>query len=1101
MTKKTIEKTATTFALLLIASGMLAFAPGEARAGAPACNPPAGAGSGRPLQWCYKYGDQTLYKEKPQTCPGKQPVPDQPTGQAIIPPFGRGFKTDSRPPRTGGGNSESASRQRSATLLSVVILVGGLALVAFSLQQLLRRATAQSSLARRRPVQTWKILLRPRAAVAFACAVAVCGLAPSLWLLTRGTPAAASPLAANKRRELINTLQAQQGTPEFTSALQVGSFGLTQIGGTASDGQGNTYVAGAFYGRMIFNTPSQPTQLDSTENYDVFIAKYDAAGNPLWARMANGATGLIITDPDTNEQEHFSIDGALALAIDAQGNAYVGGGFVKSLFFKDAGGNTVATLGDDAEAESDEINFELFVAKYDAGGTLQWAQGGQSGSLDDAEAETDLDSGINGITDIVLDSLGNPYVAGTFTGNNFLGQEIVTEGVRDVLLSRLSPATGAPVWVSTPGSTGIDGAMGLGIDNSSNVYIIGDMGGTITFPTAPQPTTLELEDGFGDAFIAKYNQDGQVLYAKQIGGTQPIDGTHIAVTGAGELYLTGAFEGSAEFDSITVTDPSAGSGASGFLTKYDAAGSAVWARIYGRTAGESSDGDVIGYRVTVDASGSPYLTGIFEGAATFGTETPATTQTLTSDRLQDQFVAHYDAAGNFRWVKQPLRGGTDSSFSIGSEDAPVEVLPARLVYNNATKALVLTGDFQGTATFDAITLNSGAERHGYIAAITPPHPLVISEFRFRGPDPDGAGTQTGARDEYVELYNQSNSEVDLGGWALAALDPNGTPSVVFNFPTLASIPPRGHFLLGGADYSLGVTPDGTLNFDIPDGSGIALFYVGTTLNAGTLVDAAGFSSVTDTLYREGAGLSPAGGITEDGQHSFVRRLNTGTPQDTGNNENDFLFISTDAAIYNARVSALGAPGPESTASHVQRNAQVKASLVDPQCAGFGAANSACARVRAGGSFPNAAYGTLAIRRKFTNTTGAPVTALRFRVVDITTNNSPGYVSSHAILRVLNSGGASVNGGAVQITGATLEPSPAQPNGGGYNSALEVALPGGSLADGDSINVEFLLGVEQNGGFRFYVNVEAVPGVASASAGSPSNRKTGGTKATGSRQMK
>ncbi|HEY1404109.1 MAG TPA: lamin tail domain-containing protein, partial [Pyrinomonadaceae bacterium] len=532
-------------------------------------------------------------------------------------------------------------------------------------------------------------------------------------------------------------------------------------------------------------------------------------------------------------------------------------------------------------------------------------------------------------------------------------------------------------------------------------------------------------------------------------------------------------------------DPSQGSGTSGFLTKYTTDGNALWARVFGRADQEASDGDTLGYRVAVDAAGSPYVSGIFEGETTFGQESPATSQTLLSGETQDEFVAHYDAAGNFLWVKQPDESGGDVQGGFLSSDSPVEVVPMRLVYNDAAKAIILTGDFQGTLRLDDITLNSGDARHAYIATIAPPHPLVISEFRFRGPDPDGAGAQAGERDEFVELYNESNAEIDLAGWALAALDTNGTPAVVFNFPTGASVSPRGHYLLGGADYSLGVTPDGTLNFDIPDGSGIALFYVGTTLNASTRVDAAGFASVTDALYREGMGLTPGGGITQDGQHSFVRKQNTGTPQDTGNNENDFLFVSTNAAAYSGRVSALGAPGPENKASHVQRNAGLKASLVDPQCAGFGASNSGCARVRVGGAVPNGAYGTLALRRKFTNTTGAPVTALRFRVVDITTQNSPGFVSSHAILRVLSSGGATANGGTITITGATLEPTPAQPNGGGYNSALAVALPGGGLADGDSINVEFLLGVEQNGSFRFYVNVEAIPGTESASAGSPS----------------
>ncbi|HEY1404786.1 MAG TPA: hypothetical protein VGB05_11700, partial [Pyrinomonadaceae bacterium] len=260
------------------------------------------------------------------------------------------------------------------------------------------------------------LLLHPRA-VGLVGVVAVFGLACGAWLSTRstnasGAPAGAQPAARRARvKSTTAAAAAAAATPVFSSALQISGSGSIHIGGTAIDQAGNTYVAGGFNGIITFNTSPQPTELVADEGFDAFVAKYNAAGQVLWARMANGATGLTFTDPDTNVSENFSFDGALAVAVDAQGAAYVGGSFVKSLTFKDASGNTAATLGDDSEAESDEINFELFVAKYDASGTLVWARGGDSGALDDAEAEEDLDSGINGITDIVVDQSGNPYVA------------------------------------------------------------------------------------------------------------------------------------------------------------------------------------------------------------------------------------------------------------------------------------------------------------------------------------------------------------------------------------------------------------------------------------------------------------------------------------------------------------------------------------------------------------------------------------------------------------------------------------------------------------------------------------------------------------------
>lgn len=265
-----------------------------------------------------------------------------------------------------------------------------------------------------------------------------------------------------------------------------------------------------------------------------------------------------------------------------------------------------------------------------------------------------------------------------------------------------------------------------------------------------------------------------------------------------------------------------------------------------------------------------------------------------------------------------------------------------------------------------------------------------------------------------------------------------------------------------------------------------------------IIDRVGFAGNEANLYIEGAALSVAAQDAPAGQFSYVRKLSGGKPQDTDNNGADFLLVSTDAT--DGATAALGAPGPENIASPVQRNNLIKASLVDPTCAGFGAATSACARVRSGaGANPTtAAFGTLDLRRKFTNSTGASISKLRFRVADITTLNSPGATPSHADLRLLSSGDITANNDTITITGTTLD-APAQAAGGGHNSSVEAALPGGSLANGASVNVRFLLGVMKDGGFRFFVNVEAVTTTPSPrEANQPDTRKRATRKEGGMR---
>jgi hypothetical protein len=131
--------------------------------------------------------------------------------------------------------------------------------------------------------------------------------------------------------------------------------------------------------------------------------------------------------------------------------------------------------------------------------------------------------------------------------------------------------------------------------------------------------------------------------------------------------------------------------------------------------------------------------------------------------------------------------------------------------------------------------------------------------------------------------------------------------------------------------------------------------------------------------------------------------------------------------------------------------------------------------------PNGAFGTLKIRRKFTNTTvNENVTRLRFRVVDITTLNSPGYApgNTQSDLRVVPSDAAnftvtlSTGEAGVPIAGTQVETPPAQTLGGGLNSSIVLITPV-EIAPGESVNIEFNLGVQQGGSFRFFVNVEAL----------------------------
>lgn len=372
--------------------------------------------------------------------------------------------------------------------------------------------------------------------------------------------------------------------------------------------------------------------------------------------------------------------------------------------------------------------------------------------------------------------------------------------------------------------------------------------------------------------------------------------------------------------------------------------------------------------------------------------------------------------------------------------------------------------------------------------------LIISEFRVRGPN--------GANDEFIELYNNSGADhtVAGGGTGYAVAASNGVARCVV--PNGTVIPNRGHYLcVNSVGYSLASYPagngttatgDATYTTDIPDNAGIAIFNTSVAANfvLANRLDAVGSTSEANTLYKEGTGypaLTPfsidyafyrdncgkSGSITTFGACSID------TPKDTNNNAADFIFVDTNGTSAGAG-QRLGAPGPENLSSPIQRNASFAVNLLDTCVAPASPPN----RVRDFTSDPanNSTFGTLDIRRTVVNNTGGNVTRLRWRVIDVTTFPAPSGIAdlrprtSTAVVVTVDRPPCGSGTSNVTVQGTTLEQPPSQPNGGGFNSSMSsgtvtLATP---LANGASLDLRFLLGIQQTGSFKFFINVEALP---------------------------
>ena len=466
---------------------------------------------------------------------------------------------------------------------------------------------------------------------------------------------------------------------------------------------------------------------------------------------------------------------------------------------------------------------DAFIAKLDASGTYEWAT--QAGGT-----SSDLGYGVSVLAD------GSSIVTGIFQDTATFGSTTLTSaGSNDVFVAKLD-ASGTYEWVKQAGGTRNDNARGVSVLADGSSIVTGYFQGTATFGS-----TTFTSAGGSDVFVAKLDADGVYQWATRAGGTSGDSGENIAVLADGSSIVTGYFQGTATFGSTTLT--SAGN-YDVFVAKIDASGTYEWATQAGGT------GHDYGYGVSVLADGSSIVTGYFQGTATFGSTT------LTSAGSKDVFVAKLDASGNYEWAKQA--GGTSSDLgygvsvladgssivtgffegtatfgsttftSAGSNDVFVAKLDASGDYEWATQAggmgsdnghgvsvladgsSIVTGYFQGTATFGSTTLTSAGSNDMFVAKID-------ASGNFDGiviPDDADLTINTQADTTFGgTVSNLATLTTDAGGSTIAKADITTTGNQTYNdlFVLNTSLTLTG----GDASFTAGIDGDGndlTLNF-------------------------------------------------------------------------------------------------------------------------------------------------------------------------------------------------------------------------------------------------------------------------------------------------
>jgi hypothetical protein len=343
-------------------------------------------------------------------------------------------------------------------------------------------------------------------------------------------------------------------------------------------------------------------------------------------------------------------DVSRAIATDSQGNSYITGYFtnVNATF---AAANLTNAGGED-----------IFVAKYSPTGTLLWAQ---------SFGGTGDERGLG----ISIDANNNCYLTGTVSNTvNFGGTNLVSAGNTDIFVAKLNANTGAVQWAVRGGGVGLDAGYQTVTDAGGNIYLAGNFQATATFGG----TTL-ISAGSDEILIAKYDPNGNLVWARQAGGGSTDSGRGIGLDNQGNIYISGLFSAPNANFSSTILTPSGGVSNDIFLAKYDTNGLLLWVRQAGGVGNDTA------LRSMTDGNGNTYMTGYYSGTATFGSAN------LVSAGGFDIFIAKYDNAGSVTWAKRAGSTGNDIGYGIAA---------------NSLGNVYVSGSFQNMATFDAFNVNS-----------------------------------------------------------------------------------------------------------------------------------------------------------------------------------------------------------------------------------------------------------------------------------------------------------------------------------------------------------------------------------------------------------
>lgn len=405
-------------------------------------------------------------------------------------------------------------------------------------------------------------------------------------------------------------------------------------------------------------------------------------------------------------------DAAESIALDSATNMYAGGRFEGTVDFNPDGPahTNVMAKGGGADA---------FLCKFSPDGTFQWVRAWGAAGLDR-------------VTAVAVDASNNVYAAGEFQNTvDFNPQgpvrailQSASADMNDAFLCKYD-AAGSFQWARAWGGSRGDEAYSLAVDAAGNAYVVGDScSPTLDFNPAGGHSWYTNHEGvtnlFFDAWLCKYDADGNFLWARAWGGNGYDDCCAVSVDGLGNLFVGGMFgsmNDTCDFNSNTNAPHApavlnahgpALSVVDSFLCKYDTDGNFQWARSWGST------NDDPGQCVVADGLGNVYMTGYFgkwyahdgEPRDTVDFNPAGAPSNITSRGGSDVYLCKYSPSGTLLWAE---------TWGGARDDAPGQIGMDPWGY------LYVPGYFQDTADFDpgaaASNLTASANRDMFLSKL------------------------------------------------------------------------------------------------------------------------------------------------------------------------------------------------------------------------------------------------------------------------------------------------------------------------------------------------------------------------------------------------